>query len=261
MGSSEASVEVSNSDAESCPAPPARRMGIVHLLGWTALVGFALGLHQDYLWVISERPTGSLSAIGILQELISVLMLGADLLCVCIAARRWGEGERFPNEPGEWMLFAPGSGYLVMNLFGPTLLYLLSPISAREHFWIQGAITYGSALTFWMLPFILLRHSPYRWYFLVHALGYLYSLGFQCAVTFGGYVPEDGNLLHLLYALSAITGLGPLIALLYGLWRDHRQPSEGGWLHALGLSVTLLGEASFLGLAVALPLLGPWLLG
>lgn len=231
-------------DSQGSQTPLPQRLAIIHLLGWTALVGFVLALRQDHL--AGADPSAGISVTYFGYELIYALVVGAGLLSLCIAARRWGEGLSFPQEPGEWMLFAYGLSFLWSALLVPAILHLLSPLSPDEQRWLQPAITYALILPLWTWPLIRLRHSPFRWYFMVRLISSLCSLVLFAAMTFGEYYPEGGV---LLYSFGIIERFGPLLTLLYGLWRDD-QPGQRGWLHLFGLGITLMGAAATLGLQI-----------
>jgi hypothetical protein len=242
-------------DREASPASPSQRMGIVPLLGWAALTGLVLVIRQGALKALWDQLSGAWPAAGTLYQLIDALVLGAGLLCVCIAAKRWGEGVRILREPGEWMLFSFGGVFLMSEIVGPAVQYYLSPVSFREGLWIRWASGYGAAIVLWALPLVLLRQSPYRWYFLVCMIKNVCSLGLQCLMDFAGYSPDPTGVPFQIYGLLYF--LGPLVALFYGLWRDRLQTSERGWLHKLGLSLAFLKEANLVVVNLISLLIGP----
>ena len=134
------------------------RLGIRHLMLWTACCALYLGLYR-VLFLVQDGSSDEVqdAVFAILFSLSAGASFAACALCV---PWNWA-GIRFPYEPGEWMLAVAGVSLVVGIAFWAGVHYFLEWFGWREfRYWIIG----GMLATCWLhlVPLCLARVTR-RW--------------------------------------------------------------------------------------------------
>lgn len=222
---------VSSAESQTPPAPDPYqggepRLGIIHLLVWTACVAMVLGSDQTFSAVFShgQDKSGVILARG-----LAALGSGAGLGGLFLWGWRRRHGRPFPRHPGEYLLVVIGLSAILSMLMEGVLCALVVPV--------KEAIPSTS----WLLPVWTCSDAL--------ACGAMYSVAAWCVTAWRWKaaflvcltVTILRTLISLLDAYSSVswlvvslpTDLAILIAILIDLRHRLRFP----WPHWLGIVI------------------------
>ena len=216
----------------SCP-----RLGLIHLLAWTACVALCLGLQRvvGQLFWNPARPFGD-SVLKIASTVLTSLGNGAALggLLLWVARRR--RGLPFPEHPGEYLLVVLGLGEVVRWSYSLLLLPVTPATLTRNMALLYGREVLAVVVLLW--PLLAVRSRRWRVFFgamlASRALMLLYWvlslswLSLRAPATFSGLLL---SCLVLLVAADAIL----VVIVLRERWGGVRYP----WTHWAGVAVAL----------------------
>jgi hypothetical protein len=231
-------------------APVPRRLGILHLLVWTACVALYMGLASALEGSTSllEETTGRFRiAAGVLYG----IGWGTALAGVVLMMARSYCGHPFPVYPGEYLWVLTGLD-VVVRLATTILLLLVLALSkpVAEAVWLLRALQLLAAfgLYVWVFSWVVTRVKMRRWrtFFLVIPASY----GIWLGLLYGGfdqwtitrYVPQ-------FLIATTLTGVA-LIDLV-----DRRRYS---WTHWFGVGTRLWLAAPAVGCFVCYALFGQY---
>lgn len=193
-------------DAAETPPPRPIRLGIIHLIGWTASCGTALTLlriSSDE----SDLPPEYLFSSRLTQALVSIAYGTALGGLVLLVYRRVRHGTKFPSQPGHWLFLLGTIGLL---LDGGALL--AARLAARwwrpQHglpfpeYWFYQTLGWSLGVVIGTVAlWLIARSQPRRWTVLAFCIWLVVATN---AVTYS---------LPLARELSGVT-----IPWLYGVW-------------------------------------------
>ena len=210
------------------PEPEQPRLGIIHLLGWTACVA----VHFSVIQAI-RRP-GYAPALSSLVLLVGVGIGRATALSglVLLAARRYRRLP-FPRQPGETLLVLLGIGAALHHV--ETLLYI-----GRAQIALSVVRTLGILLLAVLFLLAAARTSIPRWraYFVtVLVAGAIRAL--LPLLLFRLLSPVNNSLRTWFPLLSRLPWFLPGAVLLFVALKDARQRPRYEWTHWLGIGVAL----------------------
>ena len=236
--------------------PEQPRLGIIHLMVWTACTGVYFSLRSPIVWGFDQTDDVATIVFQVGQGVGTSAALAGLLLA---ATRRW-RGLPYPGQPGETLLLLLGAG-AVMSMIQEVLLYA----QGGPYMSVQGVL-YSGSMCFHLL-FLAVIHviaavrtkvPRWRWFFVATVVTLVLSF-FWAVILFlvsisGSAILSFGP--HILLAFSTIAGseilyYGPrflLAAFLIGIaardFREHvfRRASYR-WTHWLGIAVQLWSVA------------------
>lgn len=227
--------EVSSAEATIAPTPDPYqgaepRLGIIHLLVWTACVAFLLGINQSFPSSLPQAGSAARLAMGMgFQSLGNGAALAGLLLW---GWRRYG-GRAFPRFPGEYFLVILGV-ISALSIPSTVIEWFLaaSTDSAGEWAWIAALMGWGCA------------------YGLVAAIAYLVAAVHMKArrrravflLCLGIGILRWSAIL-LTHGTVAWHALGFIADAIVGtaLWLDWRDRLRYPWPHWLGIAVLFWG--------------------
>lgn len=228
---------VSSAQAQTPPTPDPYqdgepRLGILHLLVWTACVAFLLGINQSFPSSFSPGDRASRVAMGVgLQSLGN----GAALAGLLLWGWRRHGGRAFPRYPGEYFLVIFG---IIIALSIPTTViecFLAASINSGEG-WSAITIMGGWSCAYGLIAAIAYlvaatRVKARRW-----RIVFLLCLGI-------GVLRWSGILFVLFHSVVAWCALGFIADAVVGtaLWLDWRDRLQYPWPHWLGIAISFWG--------------------
>lgn len=225
---------VSSAEAPTPPAPDPYqggepRLGIIHLLVWTACVAFLLGINQSFPSSFSpgDRANRISLAFG-----IQSLGAGAGLAGLLLWGWRRYRGRAFPRYPGEYFLVAIGLTVALSVPFTIWFCFLAASVGTRG-----GLSSAMRMVTGWIWAQTILfgivylaaaiRMKATRW-----RLVFLLCLGIAIA--------RRSDILLRLFPIFptwlALSFAGDVF-LGVALWLDWRQKLRYPWPHWLGIAI------------------------
>ena len=206
--------------------PEQPRLGIIHLLVWTACVAFYLGLHRIFVADAPQEVHDRFMIFGAVQSMGMGAAFGGLLLW---AARRY-RGWSFPRYPGEYLLVALGlAGVITLTLYG--LFGLVTKALGPYTPWFAMAILFAAYAAVqgvvFLVPALRIKIPRWRWFFFSVAGVSLIGVLLPCAG------PEFwGACLQILHLVpDAVL----VVTVLVGWRQERRFP----WTHWLGVVINL----------------------
>jgi len=218
------------------PAPEQPRLGVMHLLIWSACVALDLGINQLFIKQVARFITTPLLALSTLYSLASGAALGGILL---LASRRL-RGLAFPRHPGECVLVALGFGAaatLIMDIEACLqAVHITEPDPVR--FMMEVLISTSGIILGISYLVRVIRVEP-RWWRLFFA-----AAGVVAAVSL--FLPRTmyESRVFLLWFLL------PQVFLFAALVADWRHGRRYPWTHWLGVAVNVWYGVVTLGLVI-----------
>jgi len=218
--------------------PP--RLGIVHLLVWTACVALYLGLARmmgDMILVHTpDYSPGPLTLRSTLMGTFRGIGSGTALAGLLLFATRPSRGIRFPLHPGEylWVLLGFGVAIRLLSTTLATVWYVLMSGSPAFTTWISWPLLLLSLVlhvAIWI--WVLLRVKKRRWqvYFaLLIASNVLY---FAPVYFLARLAPALAPIAHVILRLAVDT------VLVVVLLKDFADANRYPWTHWLGVVTRL----------------------
>ena len=108
-------------------------LGIRHFLLWMTFTAGVIAFHRFLLQrEYEEGLTDQLRFLSDIGSLVYSIWVGPALVTIYIACRCWRKRERFPTQPGEWLLLIQGFVALkVLLLQIVNLIGILSPATSQ----------------------------------------------------------------------------------------------------------------------------------
>lgn len=229
---------VSSAEAQTPPTPDPYqggepRLGIVHLLVWTACVAFLLGIDRFFSssFAPGDRANRILLAFG-----IQALGAGAGLGGLLLWGWRRYHGQPFPYYPGEYFVVIAGA---VSALYVPlkvSLSFMAASAATGDRLYLMTAMAWTCApglvaVIAYLVSAIRMKVTRWRVVFLLN-LGFVILRRFGVLLSpFPGLAPWIE--LYLIFLADAIVGIA--------LWLDYRQKSRYPWTHWLGIAIFYWG--------------------
>jgi hypothetical protein len=245
----------SSAELASPPEPRPRRLGIAHLMLWTAGSAVTLAFLRG---TFDEQRSESIQTLQKALALVQAPFYGAALACLPLVFWRPRPAEqRFPTQPGHWLLLVQGVSLLTAMLVFVSLPHrangvvvaanaeemqeLLRQLAHRE------VLRLAPTLAVTLLAAWQMTRPRWRSMFLLMALGY--GLGI---IAFGAAAVGETQTLamvgtELLWLLQTISAVALLVCVL----RDWAEGMTHDFLHTTGITARFA--------IVALGWIAPWL--
>ena len=221
-------------DSSATTEPP--RLGIRHLMLWTAMTAVVLGMYRAAQYR-SPMQNEYVLFFGIVQP----MLFGGQLAGLIILAAWRYRRLSFSPQPGEWLLLVTGLSSTVTLLLGWPMVISFNTVGAV----FQCGI--------YFLPAWKIRDSrPWRVFFWLvfvrSVLGFLLSAFLPLMFVLAGTFPMM-LAMTLFWAISYyIMPYAPVVILGVALWTDRSARRSWRWTHWVGiglyLATTLLQEIS-----------------
>jgi len=231
---------------EAVRSDPPIRIGILHLMLWTAGSACLLGLFQ--LFGRQEPPDEAIRILQIAFRTLHAIVAGAALGSLGICVNRWAKGWRYPITAGHCALSAFG---LIACLAGVrALLYWAMDLSegslnlsdGRHDFWrTRQRIYFGCSALINLSAAIIMAalvfpRIPRRWktFAVLHALAWLSSAAIMIAIA-----AEFYSLMETMSNVGTFFYVCQLVPLTVCLVKDLRDDIRYDALHWAGLGVAI----------------------
>lgn len=223
---------VSSAEAQTPPTPDPYqggepRLGIIHLLIWTACVALVLGIDQSFSSGFPTLHCENRMATALVQSMGG----GTALAGLLIWARRRYRGQAFPRYAGEYFLVVFGiltALYLANEVSGCVLMQLGEHRRGSSH---MRLIRGGWNCTLALAPIVAYLASTIRLKAMRWRVVFLLCLGIEILTDLQGPVllpHEVASFFALSFASDAAVGVA--------LWLDWRQGLRYPWPHWLGVA-------------------------
>jgi hypothetical protein len=209
------------------------RLGVLHLLVWILLNAVLFAMYRSWIeWAQSKPWLVVLLVVQVIQ--MATAVGGGPVL---FAVRRW-RGFRFPVEPGEWILVAMGTDFLVRALL-PRAIYTFLPHSLAET--LENLSTYLLLIpvVLWFIPIFFVPQTSWRWFFLFVSLSFGAS-AFNRFLMMANIPP--GTTADASRPFGFFAGL----ILIYCVVADWRRSANRGWVHGVGVLTFALYVVQFI---------------
>lgn len=218
-------------------APP--RLGIVHLLVWTACVALYLGLTRMMTEMIvahtADYSPAPATLRGTLAGTFNGIGSGTALGGLLLFASRPSRGFRFPSHPGEylWVLLGLGVAIRLVGMSLTTVWYILAGGGTALTTWVSWPFLLLSLVlhvAIWIWVLVRVKKRRWRVYFaILIASNVLYFAPVALLARLApALVPALGSIVHIVLRLAVDTVL--VVVLLKDLADAERYP----WTHWLG---------------------------
>jgi hypothetical protein len=214
--------------------PEQPRLGIIHLMVWTACVAVHLSIMRS-LW-----PADGSTEPALIPWMLSSVGGGAALGGLLLWAARRIRGERFPRHPGEYLLIVEGLCMaFFLAIWTPIWIFLLR---IEDYFYFYFTVPevaisglYLVQTTIFLWAAVKVRVRRWRWFFLAWSGTTLLSMPLLCCgvLQIGG----SQQVAHLVIG-------GWLVAVVL---KDHFQGLRFPWTHWLGVAIRFWLTAASLG--------------
>lgn len=225
-------------EAPAAAEAPRQRLGVAHLLLWTAGSAVALAFLRG---TFDEGLSGQIQVLQKAMVFVQAPLYGAALACLPLVFWRTATGRRlFPTLPGHWLLLIQGVSMLATVLIGLAMPFSLASadqdiaervrnLSLRES--LRALPTLGVTL-------IAIFNSPqalWRMVFIFMALGYVLGGLLFGAVVFGFDLNAFIGATQGLWLMQTISAM----ILLACVIRDRSRRAATDFLHTTGVIVRL----------------------
>ena len=225
---------------------PQPRLGIIHIMLWTAGVAIALSAYlatrEIYQYNRDEYPFMQVLQVG--HSLVS----GAGLACLAVFLGRKWRGIPFPVHPGHWLLLMSGIiSAIHLPVRGAILFALGTPLGIagelhrfQAEMGIRGTALGAGALAWFFVALRFRTNTRWTCFFGVLAaadalMGSIYGL-----VAIGNF-----RIWEIAYSVEALCALCVPAYLLVVALRDLSAGARRDWLHWTGLAAVAAAMALY----------------